>query len=115
MVTLTPDALAEARRRIADKNAEPVLRVDVKDGGCAGRKYDLSFGGGAGPGDGIHEQDGVRVVWRKVDLGQLRGLRVDHVDALMGGGFRYENPNAGGTCGCGDSFKPLQSLGDMAP
>ena len=74
----------------------------------------LGFGGATGPDDAVGEQDGVQVVCWKADLGQIGGLRIDHVDALMGGGFGYENPSAAGTCGCGEPFKPLQVLGEMA-
>jgi iron-sulfur cluster assembly protein len=114
MVEFTPAALAEARRRIARKDAAPVVRVLVKDGGCAGRRYVLRFGGEVGPEDAVREQDGVQVVCATADLDQIGALRVDHVDALVDGGFRYENPAAASTCGCGRSFKPLQTLGFMS-
>lgn len=113
MVTFTPAALEEARRRIARKDAAHVVRVVVKDGGCAGRRYVLRFGGEVGPEDAVNEQEGLKVVCSKPDLDQIGGLRVDHVNALVDGGFRYENPGAASTCGCGKSFKPLQTLGFM--
>lgn len=115
MVTLTTAALAEARRRIDRKDAAPVVRVLLKDGGCAGRRYVLRFGGEVGPDDAVNEQEGLQVVCLRADLDQIGGLRIDHVDALVDGGFRYDNPAAASTCGCGRSFKPLQTLGFMTP
>ena len=61
------------------------------------------------------DQGDLRVICSAADLPALRGMVVDFSTALMGGGFRYENPNAGSVCGCGDSFQPLVGLEQSVP
>lgn len=107
MITLTDAAAAEIRRRLDADGGPAVVRVGLKPGGCAGTKYVVEVGAPRRQDDGVAERDGLVVAWDPEAALLLEGLVLDWVDALMGGGWRFANPNAGSTCGCGESFRPL--------
>lgn len=103
-IQLTPQAVEEVKRLIAKENRQGVgLRVGVKGGGCSGLSYFMDF-------DQKKEKDyefdfeGVKVyIDPKSDL-YLSGTTMDYKDSLQEKGFRFINPNASKTCGCGESF-----------
>ncbi len=80
------------------------LRVSVVGGGCSGFQYSLSFDTTARPDDTVLDQQGVRLYVDSVSLPYLRGMTIDYVTGLHGAGFKFLNPNANRTCGCGSSF-----------
>lgn len=80
------------------------LRVWVTDGGCSGFSYKLGFEPGPKSGDVIVELEGFTVYIDSPSLPYLQGTVIDYVDSLYGGGFKFTNPNATATCGCGTSF-----------
>ena len=82
------------------------LRVWVQGGGCSGLSYGMAIDDGV-PEDGDHvlDQDGIKVYVDALSLQYMEGSTVDYVDDPLGGGFKIENPNATGSCGCGSSFK----------
>jgi len=82
----------------------PGLRVKVAGGGCSGLMYKMEIGEGPGEGDETFERDGFRVYIDRKSLFFLNGSELDYADALTGAGFKFVNPNAKGTCGCGESF-----------
>jgi iron-sulfur cluster assembly protein len=107
MVIVTSDA-AEAIRTAMEEEGlateSAYLRVAVKGGGCSGLSYELGFTLEKQVGDVEVEKDGVRVL---VDLKSqiyLAGTTLDFSSGLNGRGFVFVNPNATGTCGCGESF-----------
>ena len=106
MITFTREAIAQWRCEHPDSVVADgcLVRVSVAPGGCAGLKYVLEAVGQTGPDDHVFPQDGLTVLCAPADLPRLGGLRVDYVDAMVGGGYRFENPNAGRSCGCGASF-----------
>ena len=106
MITFTPAAIAQWRLEHPDSvgPAGPVVRLSVATGGCAGLKYVLEPAPAPAAGDHVFNHDGLVVSCSPVDLPRVTGLRVDYVDAMVGGGYRFENPNAGRSCGCGASF-----------
>jgi iron-sulfur cluster assembly protein len=110
LITLSDNALAEIQRRLAGGQQPAVVRVGTKAGGCAGTKYVVQVGAAVEDGDVVTEQGGVQVAVAPGEASRLAGLVIDWVDALMGGGWRFANPNAGSTCGCGESFRPLLDL-----
>lgn len=105
MIDITENAVKEVRRLI-EKQGNPAdvgLRVGVQGGGCSGLSYKLGFDK-TRQGDHIQEVNGVKVfVDPKSDL-YLEGTTLDFVDGLEGRGFKFLNPNAKKSCGCGESF-----------
>jgi iron-sulfur cluster assembly accessory protein len=80
------------------------LRVAVQPGGCSGLRYQLFFDERALDGDQVTGFDGVNVVVDKMSAPYLSGATIDFVDTIEKQGFTIENPNATGSCACGDSF-----------
>jgi iron-sulfur cluster assembly accessory protein len=105
-VTLTPKAV-EMVKSLRTKEGRPdehTLRVSVVGGGCSGFSYQLNFDEGAHADDLVFEYDGVRVVVDPTSAQYLGGTQIDFVSSLHGGGFKFSNPKATHTCGCGSSF-----------
>jgi iron-sulfur cluster assembly accessory protein len=106
IVTLTPkavDAVKAAMQREA-LGPEVALRVGVVGGGCSGFSYTMGFDQQPKPDDTIAVIDGIRVVVDPASVEYLQGTILDHVTGLHGSGFKFENPRAERTCGCGSSF-----------
>ncbi|GFZ89160.1 HesB/IscA family protein [Nesterenkonia alkaliphila] len=80
------------------------LRVAVQPGGCSGLIYQLYFDERILDGDALREFDGVQVVVDKMSVPYLEGAKIDFEDSISKQGFTIDNPNAGGSCACGDSF-----------
>jgi iron-sulfur cluster assembly accessory protein len=80
------------------------IRVGVMGGGCAGFQYSMDFEKEARDGDLTFTQEGVTVYLDPMSSMYLQGVTVDYVVGLQGAGFKFSNPNAKTTCGCGSSF-----------
>jgi iron-sulfur cluster assembly accessory protein len=80
------------------------IRVGVMGGGCAGFQYSMDFEKDAKDGDVTFEQDGVKLYVDPMSSMYLQGVTIDYVVGLQGAGFKFVNPNARTTCGCGSSF-----------
>ncbi|CAN5169035.1 iron-sulfur cluster insertion protein ErpA [soil metagenome] len=80
------------------------LRVAVQPGGCSGLIYQLYFDERLLEGDATVEFDGVEVVVDKMSVPYLDGATIDFEDSIQKQGFTIDNPNASGSCACGDSF-----------
>ncbi len=80
------------------------LRVAVMGGGCSGFQYALDFDQAARPTDSVFEVDGLTVFVDPVSARYLEGVVIDYVFGMQGAGFKFQNPKATGTCGCGSSF-----------
>lgn len=107
LINVTDPAVKAIRDCIADEGkqvAESYLRVSVKGGGCSGLMYELAIVGEAGDEDTVVTYDDVRIVVDKKSKLFLHGLTLDYTSGLNGKGFVFSNPNATGTCGCGESF-----------
>ncbi|MEY2634656.1 MAG: hypothetical protein RIS75_596 [Actinomycetota bacterium] len=100
------DAAALKVKNLIDAEGEPglALRVAVKPGGCAGFQYDLFFDNSTLEGDIVKEFSGVNVVVDRMSAEHVNGAIIDFVDSINESGFKIENPNAAGGCGCGKSF-----------
>ncbi|HVS20183.1 MAG TPA: iron-sulfur cluster assembly accessory protein [Planctomycetota bacterium] len=106
MIGVTERAAKEVAR-IIDEQKLPdgtALRVGVKGGGCSGFSYTLGFDDSLSDVDQISEANGVRVVCDPKSFLYLNGTEIDFEDNLMGRGFKFGNPNAAKSCGCGESF-----------
>jgi iron-sulfur cluster assembly accessory protein len=86
-----------------ENNKGKALRVYVEGGGCAGFQYGLAFDDKK-DGDEVVSFDGFEVAVDPMSAMYLRGAKVDFVEGLYGTGFKIDNPNATGGCGCGHSF-----------
>jgi len=104
-ILLTTEAIHAVKDAISSENLEPeqTLRVGIRGGGCAGFEYALDF---TGPkeNDYVMNFNGVTVYLDPMSAMHLEGTRIDYVTGLMGSGFKFINPNAKKTCGCGSSF-----------
>lgn len=106
MITFTDTAVAEFQRLMQEQdNADAMVRIGVESGGCSGLQYTMDFTDERTDADTVFEQPGgMSVVVDSEALASISGLTVDFSKKLMGGGFRFENPNASRRCGCGTSF-----------
>jgi iron-sulfur cluster assembly accessory protein len=102
---LTESAVEQIKKLIArDSRAGSGLRIGVTDGGCSGFSYKLDFDNQQRPDDMVLERNGVKVYVDNGSAPYLSGIVIDYVGGLYGGGFKFTNPNATATCGCGTSF-----------
>jgi len=104
-VNLTPKALDAVRKMIAKEGlgADQGLRISVVGGGCSGFQYSLGFDGRK-DGDTLTVLHGVNVFVDEISLPYIAGTTLDYVEGLHNAGFRFDNPRASRTCGCGSSF-----------
>ena len=104
-VLITDSAVKAIKAAIeAEGEAGDGLRVSVVGGGCSGYQYNLDFDKEARMGDITLELDGVNIFIDPISAGYLKGTVIDYVSGLQGTGFKFDNPNAKRTCGCGSSF-----------
>ncbi|MDX1644914.1 MAG: iron-sulfur cluster assembly accessory protein [Thermoanaerobaculia bacterium] len=80
------------------------LRVAVRGGGCSGMEYALDFELEPREDDHVLEYDGLQVFVDPISARYLAGTEIDYVMGATGAGFKFNNPNATGSCGCGSSF-----------
>ena len=103
-VVLTEKALAALRQLALPAGA--FLRIGVVAGGCSGHTYSATVDAQTDPADLLlHESGGLRIVTDPQSAAYLDGLQIDYSDDLIESGFRFRNSKAGGSCGCGASFK----------
>jgi iron-sulfur cluster assembly accessory protein len=104
-VTLSQDAVAKVRALLEAEGRDDLsLRIAVQPGGCSGLRYQLYFDDRELDGDVPTEYEGVKVVTDRMSAPYLGGASIDFVDTIQQQGFTIDNPNAGGSCACGDSF-----------
>ncbi|MCB1774545.1 MAG: iron-sulfur cluster assembly accessory protein [Gammaproteobacteria bacterium] len=105
MLTLTENAQRAIGRFIEGAEA-PVegLRISVTGGGCSGMQYGMALEEARKPDDIVVEMGDVRVLIDPASAPLLDGVQVDFLDSMDGSGFKFENPNATASCGCGKSF-----------
>ena len=104
-LTLTETAIDQVKKLLARDDRQGFgLRVAVTDGGCSGHSYKLDFDKEQKPGDTVLDWDGVKVYVDGASAPFLQGMVIDFESGLYGGGFKFSNPNATATCGCGTSF-----------
>jgi iron-sulfur cluster assembly accessory protein len=104
MIQVTPTALSKVKELLAAENREGFgLRVAVQGGGCSGFQYRLTFENTENANDQVLEVSGLKVYVDAMSVMYLDGANIDYVDGLDGSGFKIDNPNATGTCGCGHS------------
>jgi len=105
MFTVTTKAADEIKKLLSEENIQNAfLRVRVVPGGCSGFSYEMGFDDETEDSDQLFEKEGVKVAIDELSLPYLQGAVLDYKDGLNGTGFSINNPNATGSCGCGQSF-----------
>ena len=103
-IELSDAAKAEVKRLLEKENKPELgLRLGVQGGGCSGLSYKLNFDKSR-EGDNVLELGAFNVFVDPKSFLYLNGILLDYVDSLQGKGFKFVNPNAKNTCGCGESF-----------
>ena len=106
-VNLSDPAAAKVKALLEQEGRDDLaLRVAVQPGGCSGLRYQLFFDERSLDGDAFQEYEGgsVKVVVDRMSVPYLTGATIDFVDTIEKQGFTIDNPNAGSSCACGDSF-----------
>jgi iron-sulfur cluster assembly accessory protein len=105
-VTLTDKAVKMVKMTREEESLDPAsgLRIAVRGGGCSGFEYALDFELEARDTDIVLEYDGLQVFVDPISARYLDGTQIDYVLGSTGAGFKFNNPKATGTCGCGSSF-----------
>lgn len=104
-ISLTKSAIEAAKRALQDEGQPgDALRVSVVGGGCSGYQYNLDFENEPRIDDIKLDFEGVEVLIDPISAGYLKGTVIDFLSGLNGTGFKFNNPNAKRTCGCGHSF-----------
>lgn len=109
MITLSPSAVKEIKRLLSKQNTQVFFRLQIQAGGCSGLFYDLKFDRVVRQGDRVFNCTGISVTVDTQSLNYVSNLTIDYSEDLMGGGFRFHNPSAIASCGCGNSFS-IQEL-----
>lgn len=105
MITMTPVAIAKVKAILAERNEESGLRIAVVGGGCSGFQYQMTLDKEPRADDKVLDLEGLRVFVDTRSLLYLNGTTVDYVDGANGSGFKFDNPNARASCGCGETFE----------
>jgi iron-sulfur cluster assembly accessory protein len=111
MITLTAAAIQRVKNLQTQRATSAPLSVGIKRGGCSGLSYTMDFSDQMQPADHEYDCNGIRIVINDEFLPQLQGMELDYAEDLMGGGFRFRNPNAVKSCSCGTSFATPKEQG----
>ncbi len=103
-ITLTEKAAKQIAKQLDKRGKGLGLRLGVKKAGCSGFAYVVDYADELNENDRIFEQNGIKVVVKSDDLALLDGVEVDYAREGINEAFRFNNPKAKGTCGCGESF-----------
>jgi iron-sulfur cluster assembly accessory protein len=104
-VELSDTAAAKAKALLDQEGRDDMhLRIAVQPGGCSGLRYQLFFDERTLDGDLLRDYNGLRVAVDRMSAPYLQGAVIDFVDTIEKQGFTIDNPNASGSCACGDSF-----------
>ncbi|MCI0546639.1 MAG: iron-sulfur cluster assembly accessory protein [Candidatus Rokubacteria bacterium] len=107
MITLSETAAEQIRKMMSEQKLDPAgtgVRVGVKPSGCSGFSYTLDFQPQPAEGDQVLTLHGLRIFLDSGSAPYLQGVLIDWAGGLLGAGFRFSNPQATKTCGCGESF-----------
>jgi len=104
MITVTPIAVEKIKEAMAaEGRADLHLRIYVEGGGCAGLQYGLVFEESEKEGDTAIASDGLKILVDRFSAPYLENITIDYATTPQGEGFKIDNPDATGTCGCGHS------------
>lgn len=103
-ITLTETAAKRVEKFLANRGKGVGLRLGVKTTGCSGMAYTLEFVDELLPEDMQFESHGVKVIIDPKSLAYIDGTELDYTKEGLNEGFKFNNPNVKGECGCGESF-----------
>jgi iron-sulfur cluster assembly accessory protein len=104
-VRLTEAAVAQVKKVIQEQGFQDYFfSIRVVPAGCSGLGYDLNMVRELKPNDLTWEQDGVKIATDALSNKYLAGTEIDFMSSVTGAGFKFNNPNAKSSCGCGTSF-----------
>ena len=104
-INVSDEAASKVKSLLEQEGRDDLaLRIAVQPGGCSGLRYQLFFDERTLDGDQVTDFDGVSVVVDRMSMPYLNGAVIDFVDTIEKQGFTIDNPNATGSCACGDSF-----------
>jgi len=103
-VTVTPKAARQIQKALDKRGGGVGLRLAVKTSGCSGYAYALEFADAVGSDDLVFDSEGVQLLVEARSLPLVDGTELDWVREGLNEGFKFANPNASATCGCGESF-----------
>ena len=114
MIEISPVAAEEISRiKLTKQKPESKLRLSIEEGGCSGLIYCLSLetkgSENSNQEEFEFESSGIEVVIDSKNYASLQGIKIDYAEDLMGGGFRFNNPNSQDSCSCGNSFALKES------
>ena len=105
MIQITPAAVKEVQRMQSScQKVNKYFRLRVKEGGCSGLYDAFELSETQQEDDYLYQLEGISMLIDQASLPSLEGLRLDYAEDLMGGGFRFSNPQVATTCSCGLSF-----------
>lgn len=106
MINLSEKAIDKVKEFLASQEEDYAgVRFSVVGGGCSGFQYEMNLAKQRQENDQVLEFDGLQVFIDSQSLSALKGTEIDYVESIEGAGFKFKNPNATGTCGCGESFQ----------
>jgi iron-sulfur cluster assembly protein len=103
-LSVTPRAAAQIQKALGKRGGGLGLRLAVRTSGCSGYAYALEFVDALGDEDLSFESEGVQLLVDAKSLPLIDGTQLDWVREGLNEGFKFNNPNASNTCGCGESF-----------
>ncbi|MBV2090226.1 MAG: iron-sulfur cluster assembly protein IscA [gamma proteobacterium symbiont of Stewartia floridana] len=103
-ITITEAAAQRVQNFLANRGKGIGIRLGVRTSGCSGMAYEMEFVDEVQDDDQVFEDRGVKVIIDEKSLVYLDGTEVDYAREGLNEGFKFNNPNANGECGCGESF-----------
>ncbi len=103
-ITVTENAANQIEKQLQKRGSGIGLKVGTKVSGCSGFAYTIDYADNQTETDIVFEQSGIKVLVEKDDMDKLDGLVLDYVKNGLNASFKFNNPNATGECGCGESF-----------
>jgi len=103
-ITITENAAKQIEKQLKQRGSGIGLKLGTKVSGCSGFAYTIDYADDKAENELVFEQKGVKVVVKNDDMDKLDGLVLDYVKNGLNATFKFNNPNATGECGCGESF-----------
>ena len=104
-ITLTPAAATHVQKSLTKRGKGMGVRLGVTTTGCSGLAYKIEYVDTLLPQDQVFESHGIKIIIDPKSLVYLHGTELDYVREGLNEGFRFNNPNERGRCGCGESFR----------